>query len=548
MSTYTIYDIIYALNKGVSFFMFKCAKNIKAKISLVLVVALLASLTACGQQGTPLEKVMPNFQSRVYDQTDLMSANGKILTRARVELVTMTQDYYDKNEIISAPDSSTDEEKADFIAKIMTMGWNLKVMQNKLSTYTDNDLKAYNRLKKDRATLKFLKQNGYDDKDGLDDYYFVISYPEAKEEDQFDPENMGEGKEVTFTQEEMESMGYTENFPERLAAYRASQSQALEESRRAKESEEALESAIDRDHSEVADTETTTAADASSDQEVTTEAAVSNDTQADAAASSDEQVETAQMVDSLTGQTYSFIDNTVDTTKNEYLDMVDDKYYNVEFNLYKPVIITPEQYNSLEVGDTIDLEMQEISKRDSNKTYTFTKKATNSFIVTETRKDEEGNPVLDDEEKEIEDTYEFAFLPNRDSSKYKLYYLARDNYMPPVEGEEPQVYPVKIHTFAEKRTFRVLKGARCSHTESQAYLAFNQYNELNNSVYATIEEYYDNHYYGINNVMAKQGGDIRKAYDEYQARNVFMEAIYGNRIFFNDKGYVTGMHYEMALE
>ena len=87
-----------------------------------------------------------------------------------------------------------------------------------------------------------------------------------------------------------------------------------------------------------------------------------------------------------------------------------------------------------------------------------------------------------------------------------------------------------------------------SHTESQAYLAFNQYNELNNAVYATIEDYYDNRYYGISNVTSTSGDDIRKAYDAYQARNIFIDGIYGNRIYFNSKGYITGMHFEMAIE
>ena len=525
--------------------MFKCTKVNKSRIALLLVVSMMLSLTACGKAQTPLEKVMPYYSDRVYNELDLMNQNGKILTRARMELVQSTQDYYDANEILSKPDNFTDEEKSTFVANIMTMGWNLKVMQSKLSTYTDDMLKKYNRLPKDRATLKFLKQHGYNDKDGLTDYYFMINYPE--DDSMQDPyamyENMATGSQVTFTQEELESMGYTEDFEERLQAQR----EAAESSRLAEEMEnvESIEGEIGRDGFSVNETSANeTAAESTTGDVVEDGVHLDSESSTAAGTASAETQETYEtgMYQDATGQTYQFIDNRVSEEKNIHLDLIKDSYYEIEFNLFESVTITADQFHSLEVNDTIDLDVQDYNDPYSVKKYTFTKTATNSFVTKEMVKDAEGN--------EKEEEMEFAFLPNRNETIFKLYFLRKEEQpMFGPEGEpEVSIIPIKVRKFVEKRKFRVLKGAMASHTESQAYLAFNQYNELNNAVYATIEDYYDNRYYGISNVTSTSGDDIRKAYDAYQARNIFIDGIYGNRIYFNPKGYITGMHFEMAIE
>ena len=524
--------------------MFKCTKVNKSRIALLLVVSMMLSLTACGKAQTPLEKVMPYYSDRVYNELDLMNQNGKILTRARMELVQSTQDYYDANEILSKPDNFTDEEKSTFVANIMTMGWNLKVMQSKLSTYTDDMLKKYNRLPKDRATLKFLKQHGYNDKDGLTDYYFIINYPE--DDSMQDPyamyENMATGSQVTFTQEELESMGYTEDFEERLQAQR----EAAESSRLAEEMEnvESIEGEIGRDGFSIEENSNETAAESTNGDVIEDGVHFDSESSTAAGTASAETQETYEtgMYQDATGQTYQFIDNRVSEEKNIHLDLIKDSYYEIEFNLFDSVTITADQFHSLEVNDTIDLDVQDYNDPYSVKKYTFTKTATNSFVTKETVKDAEGN--------ETEEEMEFAFLPNRDETIFKLYFLRKEEQpMFGPEGEpEVSIIPIKVRKFVEKRKFRVLKGAMASHTESQAYLAFNQYNELNNAVYATIEDYYDNRYYGISNVTSTSGDDIRKAYDAYQARNIFIDGIYGNRIYFNAKGYITGMHFEMAIE
>ena len=496
--------------------MFKITKKYKSHLSKLLIFAIVLSLAGCGKAKSPLEKVMPYYADRVYNEIDLMPSNGKILTRARVELVDLTQQYYDEKDIMSADDTSTDEEKAEYIGKIMTMGWNLKVMMNKLSSYTDDDLKAYKKLKKDRNTLKFLKENDYNDKDGLDDYYFVIDYPVDKSMQNDYSQYFATNSNILMSNPLEETVDTSE-----LS--------------NAEESPEEEESTISRDSSVI---ETDLVEDVLSETASQNEIVIENEV---IASSSD-------IEENTTEQTYHFIENDKSNTeRNIHLDLIDDKYYELDFNLYKPVTITPEQFESLEVGDTIDLEMQQINKRFQNKTYSFEKTATNSFILKDMRVDENDEPVLDDDGKQIEDTYNFAFYENLAKTKYTLYFLRLDPYY---MGENPEegAYPIRVNYFVETRKFRVLKGAKASYTASQAFLAYSQYNDLNNSVYATIEDYYDNHYYGISNVASRQGEDIRKAYDTYQARNVFLEAIFGNRIFFNDKGYVTGMHFEEASQ